>query len=64
MRTINLNPDSIPRFAWGKFFPENQRLLMPLSVQAHHALVDGVHMGFYFEFMQDYLGHPECYLIK
>ena len=59
MHPMRLNPDSIPRFAWGKFFPEGERLKMPLSVQAHHALVDGLHMGRYFEIMQAYLDQPQ-----
>jgi chloramphenicol O-acetyltransferase type A len=28
--------DSVPRFAWGKSFPENDTWKMPLSVQGHH----------------------------
>ena len=36
---------------------------MPLSVQAHHALVDGVHMGRYFEIMQAYLDQPQRIII-
>jgi chloramphenicol O-acetyltransferase type A len=46
MHPIHLHPvDSVPRFAWGKFFEQGGRLLMPLSVQAHHALLDGLHVG-------------------
>lgn len=41
--------DSVPRIAWGKLFTEGERVLMPLSVQAHHALVDGAHLGRFFE---------------
>jgi chloramphenicol O-acetyltransferase type A len=41
--------DSVPRFAWGKYFEENGKIKMPLSVQAHHALVDGIHTGRFFE---------------
>lgn len=47
--------DSVPRIVWGKFFPEGDRLKMPLSVQAHHALVDGRHMGEYFQMIQGLL---------
>ena len=54
--------DSIPRFAWGKFFQDGDSLKMPLSVQAHHGLVDGVHMGRYYEVLQDYLDQPESFL--
>lgn len=43
------NPDSVPRIIWGKYFEQDGKILMPLSVQAHHALVDGRHTGLYFE---------------
>ena len=57
---MQLHPaDCIPRFAWGKYFEEGKRIKMPLSVQGHHALMDGVHMGMFYENMQDILDHPE-----
>ena len=38
MHPLHLHPvDSVPRFAWGKFFEEGDSLKMPLSVQGHHA---------------------------
>jgi chloramphenicol O-acetyltransferase type A len=55
-------PDSVPRFAWGRFFEEGELLKMPLSVQAHHALMDGLHMGRYYAQVQEYLHHPEVAL--
>ena len=54
--------DSIPRFAWGKYFQESNTWKMPLSVQGHHGVMDGIHMGKYFETVQDYLHHPEVVL--
>ncbi|MEM8906666.1 MAG: chloramphenicol acetyltransferase [Bacteroidota bacterium] len=51
--------DSVPRIVWGKFFEQGDRTLMPLSVQAHHAIVDGVHLGRYFQHIQALLEHPE-----
>ena len=45
--------DSIPRMVWGKYFEEGGKLKMPLSVQVHHALMDGRHVGRYFELMQE-----------
>jgi chloramphenicol O-acetyltransferase type A len=54
--------DSVPRLAWGKRFEENGRLKMPLSVQGHHALMDGFHMGQFYEGMQDYLSSPGQFL--
>ncbi|WP_214730168.1 tetratricopeptide repeat protein [Exiguobacterium sp. s195] len=47
--------DSVPRIAWGKFERQGERLVMPLSVQAHHALVDGVHIGKYYKTLQAWL---------
>ena len=54
--------DSVPRFAWGKLFEEGKSLKMPLSVQAHHAVMDGLHMGRYFETVQEYFRQPESVL--
>jgi len=60
---MRLHPaDSVPRFAWGKFFEEGGHLKMPMSVQGHHALMDGIHMGKYFAEVQDYLHHPRSVL--
>jgi chloramphenicol O-acetyltransferase type A len=52
-------PDSVPRFAWGKFFQEGERLLMPLGVQGHHALMDGFHMGKFYSIIQEAFHRPE-----
>ena len=54
--------DSVPRFAWGKFFEEGERLKMPLSVQAHHGLVDGIHIGRFYEKVQECFQQPEVVL--
>ena len=60
---MQLHPtDSIPRFAWGKYFQESDTLKMPLSVQGHHAVMDGIHMGRFYETVHDYLHHPEVVL--
>ena len=60
---MNINPaDSIPRFYWGKYFAEGNKTMMPFSVQVHHALVDGVHVGRYMERLQAYLLAPDTLL--
>jgi chloramphenicol O-acetyltransferase type A len=57
---IQMHPvDSVPRISWGKFFAEGGALKLPLSVQVHHALLDGVHLGRYYTQVQAYLDHPE-----
>lgn len=60
MHPINMSPvDSVPRFAWGKFFEEGEKVKLPLSVQGHHGLLDGVHAGRFFEQFQALLDTPE-----
>jgi len=64
MHPIDLKSvDSVPRIAWGKFFEDGERLKMPLGIQGHHSLMDGIHLGRYYEKVQDYLNQPE-YLLK
>ncbi len=59
MHPLHMSPaDSVPRFAWGKIFEDGERLRMPLSVQGHHALMDGLHVARYYEKVQDYFDHP------
>jgi len=56
--------DSIPRFAWGKIFEEGNQIKMPLSVQGHHALMDGIHIGKYYQQIQEYLDQPDNILVR
>ena len=59
LHPMRLQPeDSIPRFAWGKYFKDKDRLKMPLAVQGHHALLDGVHAGKFYVEIQKYLDEP------
>lgn len=54
--TISINRnDAVPRISWGKYFEQDGKTLLPFSVQVHHAFVDGVHVGRYFEKLQKYL---------
>lgn len=45
----------IPKFVFGKYFLQDQKLLMPFSVEVHHALMDGFHVGKLVEIMQQKL---------
>jgi chloramphenicol O-acetyltransferase type A len=54
--------DSVPRLAFGKFIPENERTLLPFSVEVHHALVDGSDVGRYVTRLEELLEKPEDYL--
>lgn len=50
--------DSIPRFVFGKFTKENERTMMPFSVEVHHALMDGLHVGRYLARFEEALADP------
>jgi chloramphenicol O-acetyltransferase type A len=57
------NPDdSVPKIAFGKFIKENERTLLPFSVEVHHALMDGLHVGRYLTRLEEALATPETYL--
>ncbi|MCD7962181.1 MAG: chloramphenicol acetyltransferase [Rikenellaceae bacterium] len=56
--TISLNrDDAVPRISWGKYYKRGDKVLLPFSVQVHHALADGIHVGRYVEKLQDYLNN-------
>ena len=56
--------DSVPRITWGKYFSQNEKIMMPLSVQAHHAVVDGRHTGKYFQLFEKYMQKPPDFIEK
>ena len=45
--------DSNPRFTWGKYETDHLgRLMIPVSVTAHHGLVDGVHIARFYQALE------------
>jgi len=44
--------DSIPRIVIGKYKTILNEIAMPVSVEVHHALVNGLHVGQYFGKLQ------------
>ncbi|GAA5020851.1 chloramphenicol acetyltransferase [Marivirga lumbricoides] len=50
--------DSIPKLAVGKAVEKEGKRMMPVSIHAHHALVDGYHVGLFYEKLSDYLHNP------
>ncbi|RYD86239.1 MAG: chloramphenicol acetyltransferase, partial [Sphingobacteriales bacterium] len=50
LHPTNLDPsESVPKITFGKYREDAGRKLMPVSVEAHHGLVDGLHVARYFE---------------
>ena len=54
--------DSVPKIMFGKYVEEGGRTKMPVSVEVHHALMDGLHVGRYFERLEADLAAPEAAL--
>ena len=44
--------DSCPFVTFGKMTEHDGKRSMPVAVHAHHALVDGLHVGLYYENLQ------------
>lgn len=54
---LNLKKDSDylpPIFTIGKYFNENGKTLLPLSIQAHHAVCDGFHLARFVNELQEW----------
>ena len=47
--------DSIPRIVFGRCTRERRRTIMPVSVEVHHAVVDGLDVARFFERFNDEL---------
>ena len=48
--------DNAPKISFGKYFPspaDPSRILMPVSSQTHHGLMDGVHVGKFYTQLQE-----------
>ena len=44
--------ESIPKITFGKAFVRNDRRLLPVSIEAHHGLADGLHLANYLNDFQ------------
>jgi chloramphenicol O-acetyltransferase type A len=51
--------DSAPKITFGKITEANGRHTMPVSIHAHHALADGLHVAQFVERFQQCLADPE-----
>lgn len=54
------NPlDSIPRIIWGKQFRKGKKIMIPISIQVNHCLMDGVHIAKFLFKLRELLKEPE-----
>jgi chloramphenicol O-acetyltransferase type A len=54
--------ESVPKISFGKYREDGGRMMMPVSVEVHHALMDGLHVGRYFERLESYFADPRSAL--
>lgn len=50
--------DSVPKLTFGQRYAEGGAWYVPVCVEVHHALVDGIDVGDFFERFQDLLARP------
>lgn len=41
--------DAIPRITWGKVYKTDNKMVLPYNIQVNHMFVDGIHVGRFFE---------------
>lgn len=54
--------DSVPKLAFGRIETDGPRLWLPFSVEVHHALMDGLHLGRFIELFEAALQDPQPWL--
>ncbi|MGL5820984.1 MAG: CatA-like O-acetyltransferase [Sarcina sp.] len=51
-----------PIITWGRFFEEGNKIIMPVTIQIHHAVADGYHCSLFFSDIKEISLRPEEYL--
>jgi chloramphenicol O-acetyltransferase type A len=54
--------DSIPKISFGRADADGSRLWLPVSVEVHHALMDGLHVGRYVQRLEAAMAEPLAWL--
>lgn len=52
------NKDSVPRITFGRATEKNGKRYLPVSVEVHHGLMDGIHIAKYLKEFERQLKHP------
>lgn len=53
------SPNSVPKIALGKATDVGDAVRMPVSVEGHHSLIDGVHAGAFLTALESALAQPD-----
>lgn len=55
IQPVPVPADSNPRITWGKYFVQEHKKLMPVSVLCHHGLVDGLHIASFYNLLDEHI---------
>lgn len=55
-------PFLFPMVTWGKFFEEGNKVIIPVTIQVHHAVADGYHCSLFYSDVKEISLSPEKYL--
>lgn len=53
IQPVPVPADSNPRITWGRYFSQDDRIWLPVSVLCHHALVDGRHIADFYRLLEE-----------
>lgn len=53
VQPVPIPADSNPRITWGRYFEQDEKTLLPVTVLCNHALVDGLHLAQFFELLSE-----------
>lgn len=55
VQPVPIPADSNPRITWGKYFTQDGKTVIPVTVLANHALVDGKHLSDFYKVLSERL---------
>lgn len=55
VQPVPIPADSNPRITWGKYFVQEGKVMMPVSVLCHHGLVDGIHIADFYKLLDKHI---------
>lgn len=44
--------DSVPKITFGKYFQRNEKLILPVSINVHHGLMDAIHVSQFLQLFE------------
>ncbi len=53
INAFNCEKHFLPKFTMGKYFEQDRKRLLPLSIKVHHAVCGGYHVSMFIESLQN-----------